>query len=89
MVVGVVIAREQCVVMGVLVMEAVADNVVHAGVRVDNTEREVEDEEEGDTVEAVDVGMVIDRVSCPEDAEKGKRNGRTVKSTGFLGFFWC
>ncbi|KAJ1199090.1 hypothetical protein NDU88_002928 [Pleurodeles waltl] len=56
MVVGVIIASEGCVVMGVLVMEAVADDVVHAGVTEDDTGREVEKEEEGDTVEAVDVG---------------------------------
>ncbi|KAJ1145998.1 hypothetical protein NDU88_012280 [Pleurodeles waltl] len=56
MVVRVVIARERCVVMGVLVMETVADDVVHAGVSGDETGREVEDVEEGDTVEEVDVG---------------------------------
>ncbi|KAJ1199889.1 hypothetical protein NDU88_003721 [Pleurodeles waltl] len=52
-----VIAREGCVVMGELVMEAVADDVVHVGVSGDATGREVEEEEEGDTVEEVDVGM--------------------------------
>ncbi|KAJ1088039.1 hypothetical protein NDU88_001198 [Pleurodeles waltl] len=57
MVVGVVSAREQCLVMGVLVMEVVADDVVHASVSGDETGREEEDVEEGDTVEAVDVGM--------------------------------
>ncbi|KAJ1100722.1 hypothetical protein NDU88_005803 [Pleurodeles waltl] len=56
MVVGVVIARERCVVMGMLVIEVVAEDVVHAGVGGDETGREVEDVEEGDTVEAVDVG---------------------------------
>ncbi|KAJ1144098.1 hypothetical protein NDU88_010400 [Pleurodeles waltl] len=56
MVVGVVIARERCVVMEVLVMEAVDDDMVHAGVSGDETGREVEDEEEGYTVEEVDVG---------------------------------
>ncbi|KAJ1210505.1 hypothetical protein NDU88_005869 [Pleurodeles waltl] len=56
MVVGVVIKCEQCVVMGVLVMKAVADDVVHAGVSGDETGMEVEDVEEGDTVEEVDVG---------------------------------
>ncbi|KAJ1107362.1 hypothetical protein NDU88_004753 [Pleurodeles waltl] len=57
MVVGVVIARERYVVMGVLVMEAEADDVAHAGVSGDETGREVEDVEEGDTVEEVDVDM--------------------------------
>ncbi|KAJ1111930.1 hypothetical protein NDU88_000202 [Pleurodeles waltl] len=57
MVVGVVSAHERCVVMGVLVMEVVAEDVVHAGVSGDETEREEGDVEEGDTVEAVDVGM--------------------------------
>ncbi|KAJ1093577.1 hypothetical protein NDU88_006677 [Pleurodeles waltl] len=52
--VGVVIASEGCVVMGVLVMEVVDEDVVHAGVSGDATGREVDDEE-GDTVEAVDV----------------------------------
>ncbi|KAJ1134894.1 hypothetical protein NDU88_001340 [Pleurodeles waltl] len=42
--------------MGVLVMEVVAVDVVHAGVSGDETGREEEDVEEGDTVEAVDVG---------------------------------
>ncbi|KAJ1116243.1 hypothetical protein NDU88_004459 [Pleurodeles waltl] len=55
MVVGVVSARERCVEKGVLVMEVVAENVVHAGVSGDETGREEEDVEEGDTVEAVDV----------------------------------
>ncbi|KAJ1166014.1 hypothetical protein NDU88_006425 [Pleurodeles waltl] len=53
----VVIACERCVVMGVLVMEVVAEDVVHAGVSGDETGREVEDVEEGDTVEAVDVAV--------------------------------
>ncbi|KAJ1218500.1 hypothetical protein NDU88_006078 [Pleurodeles waltl] len=57
MVVGVVIARERCVVMGVLVMEVVTEDTVHAVVSGDETGREVEDVEEGDTVEAVDVGL--------------------------------
>ncbi|KAJ1175129.1 hypothetical protein NDU88_000420 [Pleurodeles waltl] len=59
MVVGVVIARERCVVMGVLVMEAVADDVVHACVSGDETGSEVEDVEEGDTVEEVDVDVCM------------------------------
>ncbi|KAJ1164760.1 hypothetical protein NDU88_005194 [Pleurodeles waltl] len=56
MVVGVVTTSEGCVVMGMLVMEVVDEDVVHAGVSGDATGREV-DEEEGDTVEAVDVGV--------------------------------
>ncbi|KAJ1126880.1 hypothetical protein NDU88_005286 [Pleurodeles waltl] len=55
MVVGVVIACERCVVMSVLMMEVVAEDEVHAGVSGDETGREEEDVEEGDTVEAVDV----------------------------------
>ncbi|KAJ1161938.1 hypothetical protein NDU88_002418 [Pleurodeles waltl] len=51
MVVGVVTASEGCVVMGMLVMEVVDEDVVHAGVRGDETGREVDEEEEGDTVE--------------------------------------
>ncbi|KAJ1154089.1 hypothetical protein NDU88_006845 [Pleurodeles waltl] len=43
--------------MGVLVMEVVVDDVVHAGVSGDETRMEVDDVEEGDTVEAVDVGV--------------------------------
>ncbi|KAJ1136932.1 hypothetical protein NDU88_003346 [Pleurodeles waltl] len=57
MVVGVVIARERCVVMGLLVLEVVAEDVVHAGVSGDETGMEEGDVEEGDTVEEVDVGM--------------------------------
>ncbi|KAJ1211020.1 hypothetical protein NDU88_006382 [Pleurodeles waltl] len=57
MVVGVVSARERCVVMGVLVMEAVVEDVVHAGVTGDETGREEEGVEEGNTVEAVDVAV--------------------------------
>ncbi|KAJ1199299.1 hypothetical protein NDU88_003136 [Pleurodeles waltl] len=55
--VGVVIAIEGRVVIGVLVMEVVDEDVVHAGVSGDATGREVDEEEEGDTVEAVDVGV--------------------------------
>ncbi|KAJ1183705.1 hypothetical protein NDU88_000519 [Pleurodeles waltl] len=55
--VGVVTASEGCIVMGVLVMEDVDEDVVHAGVSGDATGREVDEEEEGDTVEAVDVGV--------------------------------
>ncbi|KAJ1108555.1 hypothetical protein NDU88_005931 [Pleurodeles waltl] len=42
--------------MGVLVMEVVDEDVVHAGVSREETGREEENMEEGDTVEAVDVG---------------------------------
>ncbi|KAJ1179588.1 hypothetical protein NDU88_004822 [Pleurodeles waltl] len=42
--------------MGVLVMEVVAEDVVHAGVSGDETGREEGDVEKGDKVEAVDVG---------------------------------
>ncbi|KAJ1150601.1 hypothetical protein NDU88_003391 [Pleurodeles waltl] len=45
MVVGVVSARERYVVMGVLVREAVAEDVVHAGLSGDETGREEEDME--------------------------------------------
>ncbi|KAJ1080605.1 hypothetical protein NDU88_000799 [Pleurodeles waltl] len=55
MVVGVVTARER----GVLVRDVVAVKVVHAGVGVDETGREEGDDEEGDTVEAVDVGVSV------------------------------
>ncbi|KAJ1091245.1 hypothetical protein NDU88_004372 [Pleurodeles waltl] len=85
MVVGDVIAREQYVVMGVLVIEAVADDVVHAGVSGDETRREVEDVEEGDTVEEVDVGAFSDGVfsavepldSEEEEAEEENIDNRT------------
>ncbi|KAJ1198151.1 hypothetical protein NDU88_001995 [Pleurodeles waltl] len=40
-----------------LVMDVVAEDVVHAGVSGDVTGMEEGDEEETDTVEAVDVGM--------------------------------
>ncbi|KAJ1130722.1 hypothetical protein NDU88_009072 [Pleurodeles waltl] len=55
--VGVVTASEGRVVIGVLVMEVVEEDVVHAGVSGDATGREVDEEEEGDTVETVDVGV--------------------------------
>ncbi|KAJ1200497.1 hypothetical protein NDU88_004321 [Pleurodeles waltl] len=57
MAVGVVTARVQSVLVGVLVMDVVADEVVHASVSGDVTGREEGDEEEGDTEEAVAVGM--------------------------------
>ncbi|KAJ1131295.1 hypothetical protein NDU88_009633 [Pleurodeles waltl] len=53
---GVVTASEGRVVIGVLVKEVVDEDVVHAGVSVNATGREVDKEEEGDTVEAMDVG---------------------------------
>ncbi|KAJ1127128.1 hypothetical protein NDU88_005531 [Pleurodeles waltl] len=55
--VGVVTASEGRVVIGVLMMEVVDENVVDAGVSGDATGREVDEEEEWDTVEAVDVGV--------------------------------
>ncbi|KAJ1198941.1 hypothetical protein NDU88_002779 [Pleurodeles waltl] len=42
--------------MGVLVMDVVDEDVVHAGVNGDETGREEGDVEEGDTAEAVEVG---------------------------------
>ncbi|KAJ1182048.1 hypothetical protein NDU88_007244 [Pleurodeles waltl] len=54
---GVVTARERGVVVDVLMMVVVAVEVVYAGVSVDETGREEGDHEEGDTVEAVDVGV--------------------------------
>ncbi|KAJ1170455.1 hypothetical protein NDU88_002332 [Pleurodeles waltl] len=57
--VGVVTASIGCVLIGVLVMVVMDEDVVHAGVSVDATGREVEYEEEGDTVEAVDVGVSL------------------------------
>ncbi|KAJ1192985.1 hypothetical protein NDU88_002291 [Pleurodeles waltl] len=55
--VGVVTASEVCALIGVLVMMVVNEDVVHADVSGDTTGRKVDEEEEGDTVEAVDVGM--------------------------------
>ncbi|KAJ1168850.1 hypothetical protein NDU88_000763 [Pleurodeles waltl] len=52
--VGVVTARGGRVMIGMMVV--VDEDVVHAGVSVDATGREVDEEEEGDTVEVVDVG---------------------------------
>ncbi|KAJ1080372.1 hypothetical protein NDU88_004498 [Pleurodeles waltl] len=57
MAVGVVTARVWTVLEGEVVMEALADVGVHAGVSVDVTGREEGDEEEGDTGVAVAVGM--------------------------------
>ncbi|KAJ1164189.1 hypothetical protein NDU88_004634 [Pleurodeles waltl] len=57
MVVGVVTACVRSVLVGVLVMDVVAEDVVHASVSGDVTEREEGDKEEGDTEEAVAVGM--------------------------------
>ncbi|KAJ1180200.1 hypothetical protein NDU88_005422 [Pleurodeles waltl] len=70
MVVGVVSARERCVVMGVMVMEVVAEDVVHSGVNGDETEREEEDVDEGDTVEAVDVAGGLVAAVEPVDSEE-------------------
>ncbi|KAJ1117349.1 hypothetical protein NDU88_005549 [Pleurodeles waltl] len=53
---GLVTASEGRVVIGVLVMEVVDEDVVHAGVSGDANGTEVDEEEEGDRVEAVDVG---------------------------------
>ncbi|KAJ1209780.1 hypothetical protein NDU88_005153 [Pleurodeles waltl] len=50
-------ASEVCVLLGVVVMLVLDDGVVHAGVSVDVTGREVEEVEEGYTVQIVDVGM--------------------------------
>ncbi|KAJ1171738.1 hypothetical protein NDU88_003596 [Pleurodeles waltl] len=55
--VGVVTASEGSVVIGVPVIKVVDEDVVHAGVSVDATGSEVDEEEEKDTVEAVDVGV--------------------------------
>ncbi|KAJ1097843.1 hypothetical protein NDU88_002959 [Pleurodeles waltl] len=57
MVVRVVTARERGVLVGVVVRDVVAVEVVHAGVSVDETGREEGDDNEGDTVEPVDVGV--------------------------------
>ncbi|KAJ1209681.1 hypothetical protein NDU88_005054, partial [Pleurodeles waltl] len=59
MVVGVVSAGERGVVLCVLVRVLVAVVVVHAGESVDETGREEGDDEEGDTVEAVDVAVSV------------------------------
>ncbi|KAJ1194331.1 hypothetical protein NDU88_003620 [Pleurodeles waltl] len=77
MVVGVVIVRERCVVMGVLVMEVVAEDVVHAGVSGDETGREQGDVEEGDTVEEVDVAPIQLRIGHRQDPEHQGGHGAT------------
>ncbi|KAJ1129376.1 hypothetical protein NDU88_007747 [Pleurodeles waltl] len=59
MVVGVVSAVERGVVLGVLVRVLVAVVVVHAGESVDDTGREEGDDEEWDTVKAVDVAVSV------------------------------
>ncbi|KAJ1082860.1 hypothetical protein NDU88_003024 [Pleurodeles waltl] len=59
MAVEVVSAGEQLVVLGLLVRFMVHVDVVHAGVCVDETGREEGEEEEGDTVEAVDVAVSV------------------------------
>ncbi|KAJ1129153.1 hypothetical protein NDU88_007524 [Pleurodeles waltl] len=55
--VEVVSAGEQGVVLDVLLRVLVPVDVVHAGESVDNTGREEGDDEERDTVEAVDVAV--------------------------------
>ncbi|KAJ1088760.1 hypothetical protein NDU88_001915 [Pleurodeles waltl] len=57
--------------MGVLVMEVVAEDVVHAGVSRDVTGREEGDVEEEDTVEGVDVGMCAWVPFLHEDGPEG------------------
>ncbi|KAJ1186210.1 hypothetical protein NDU88_002993 [Pleurodeles waltl] len=59
MAVEVVSAGERLVVLGVLVQVLVPVDVVHAGVCVDETGREEGEEEEGDTVETVDVAVSV------------------------------
>ncbi|KAJ1156446.1 hypothetical protein NDU88_009165 [Pleurodeles waltl] len=59
MTVEVVSAGERLVVLGVLVRVLVPVDVVHAGVCVDKTGREEGEEEEGDTVETVDVAVSV------------------------------
>ncbi|KAJ1084658.1 hypothetical protein NDU88_004804 [Pleurodeles waltl] len=76
MAVGVVTAHERGVVMCVLVMAVVAVDVEHAGVSVDETGREEGDEEEGDAVEAVDVGVY----ACVCDACLGVRTSELFES---------
>ncbi|KAJ1107991.1 hypothetical protein NDU88_005376 [Pleurodeles waltl] len=58
-VVGGVTLGERGVVLGVLVRVLVPVDVVHAGESVDDTGREEGDNEEGDTVEAVDVAVSV------------------------------
>ncbi|KAJ1210180.1 hypothetical protein NDU88_005548 [Pleurodeles waltl] len=69
MIVRVVTACEGRVVMGMLVMEIVDEYVVYAGVSGDATGREVDEEEEGDTVEAVDVGVFAWACACVSACE--------------------
>ncbi|KAJ1218261.1 hypothetical protein NDU88_005844 [Pleurodeles waltl] len=57
--------------MGVLVMDVMAEDVVRAGVSGDKTGREEGDEEEGDRVEAVDVGMSARVLFLQEDGPDG------------------
>ncbi|KAJ1144698.1 hypothetical protein NDU88_010995 [Pleurodeles waltl] len=50
-----VYASEVCSLLGVVMMQVVDDDVEHAGVNVDVTGWEVEEEKEGETVEIVDI----------------------------------
>ncbi|KAJ1153982.1 hypothetical protein NDU88_006740 [Pleurodeles waltl] len=59
MAVEVVSAGERLVVLGVLLRVLVPVDVVHAGVCVDDTGREEGEEDEGDTVETVDVAVSV------------------------------
>ncbi|KAJ1187027.1 hypothetical protein NDU88_003806 [Pleurodeles waltl] len=70
-------ASEVCVLLGVVMMLAVDIDVLHAGVSVDITGREVEEEEE--TVEAVDVVM-SSTVWCLLNRER--RKARLAKAGG-------
>ncbi|KAJ1199394.1 hypothetical protein NDU88_003230 [Pleurodeles waltl] len=77
--VGVVTASEEHVVIGVVVMEAVGVDVVHAGVSGDATGREVDDEYEGDTVEAVEEDEAGDgRVAAVEPVDSDEEEAEDV-----------
>ncbi|KAJ1148719.1 hypothetical protein NDU88_001547 [Pleurodeles waltl] len=58
-------------------MDVVAEDVVHAGVSGDVTGRDEGDEEEGDTVEAVDVAPIQLRVRHRQDLEHQGCHGAT------------
>ncbi|KAJ1130500.1 hypothetical protein NDU88_008852 [Pleurodeles waltl] len=79
--VGVVTASERHALIGVLVMVVVDDDVVHAAVNGDATGMEVDEEEEGATVEAVDVGMSDSGwclCECLWDEEEKAGDGRVA-----------